>query len=324
MLCPKAKEAPVNRPAREWRSTIWALTRRLWAFRLLREPLLHFLALGGLLFVVHAVIDAGAEEQPEGPSRIVRISAADAEWLKGMWVRQWHRPPTDEELRGLLADHLKEEVLAREARALQLDVEDTIVRRRLAQKMAFLLDDTVRTAEPSEEELRTLHETRPDLASTPARASFTQVFFDRGEGDDRAARLARAALASLSDASGETAEHGDPFLLGDTFVDQDEQSLASQFGAAFARAVFSAEPGQWSGPISSSYGLHLVKVTAMRPSRTRAFAEVRDRLAEEWHRQRQETARTQFYSDLLRKYQIVADPPVRPLLGPVIHAEAGP
>jgi PPIC-type PPIASE domain len=153
--------------------------------------------------------------------------------------------------------------------------------------------------------------------------SFIQVFFDRANGDDRA-RAARAALAMLSDASGEVAGDGDPFLLGDTFVDQDEQSLTSQFGAAFAQALLTAEPGHWSGPIASSHGLHLVKVTAVQPSRARAFAEVRDRLTQEWHRQRQETAGAQLYADLLRKYQIVADPPVRPLLGPVIDTKARP
>jgi hypothetical protein len=286
---------------------------------------LHFLVLGGLLFAVPAVLDTGATEQAADPPRVIRISVADAEWLGAMWARQWHRPPTDEELRGLLAAHLKEEVLAREAREMQLDVGDTIIRRRLAQKTAFLLDDTIRTTEPSEQELRTLYETRPDLAYTPARVSFTHVFFDRGHGDDRAAREVRAALAMLSQASGAIAEHGDPFLLGDAFAEQDEQALINLFGAAFARAVLAAEPGRWSGPIPSGYGLHLVKVTAVQPSRARPFAEVRDRLAQEWHRQSQEAAGAQFYAGLMQKYQIVADQVVRPLLGPLAsHAEVRP
>src|SRR5918995_4981413 len=126
--------------------------------RLLKEPLLHFVVLGGLMFAAHAALDPTGNGGAAAPPAI-HLTAADAEWLEGMWTRQWRRPPTDEELSGLVADHLKEEVLVREAKALELDVGDTIVRRRLAQKMAFLLDNTLRTSEPPDAELRGLYET---------------------------------------------------------------------------------------------------------------------------------------------------------------------
>jgi hypothetical protein len=278
--------------------------------RLLKEPLLHFLAIGGILFAAHAAVDPSGGEGAAAPPAI-HLTAADAEWLKEMWVRQWRRLPDDEELKSLLADHLKEEVLSREARALDLDVGDTVVRRRLAQKMTFLLDDTIRTAEPSEAELRTLYETRPDLVRPPARVSFAQVFFRGDEGSDRA----RASLAAISDAAADPAEHGDRLLLGDTFDDQDEQGLANLFGAAFARTVMTLPAGQWSGPVESSYGLHLVKVTEAPPSWALPFDEVRERLTQEWRRLRQDTANAQLYDALVRKYRISADPAVRPMLG---------
>src|SRR5829696_5072650 len=161
--------------------------------RPLKEPLLHFVVLGGVMFAAYTTL--GTDQQEAKPQSVIRMTAADAEWLKGMWTRQWRRPPTNEELTGLVADHLKEEVLSREAKALELDVGDTIVRRRLAQKMAFLLDDTIRTTEPPEPELRVLYETRPDLVLEQARVSFTQVFFRREGGDDRA----RAGLVALAD-----------------------------------------------------------------------------------------------------------------------------
>jgi hypothetical protein len=287
--------------------------------RLLKEPMLHFLLLGGLLFAVHAALggDDGAAEPPP----VIRITTADAAWLTEMWARQWRRPPSDQELKGLVADHLKEEVLAREARALELDVGDTIVRRRLAQKMAFLLDDTIRTAEPSEAELRTLYETWPDLVRTPARVSFTQIFFLREQGDDRA----RASLAALSGSSAPPADQGDRLLLGDTFADQDEQALTNLFGTVFTQAVLALPIGRWSDPIESGYGLHLVKVTEALPPRAIPFTEARERLAQEWRRQRQETASGQFYEGLVRKHRLVVDPAVRPLLGPFAsHAEVKP
>jgi hypothetical protein len=204
-------------------------------------------------------------------------------------------------------------VLAREARALELDVGDTIVRRRLAQKMEFLLDDTIRTTEPPEPELRVLYETRLDLVRTPARVSFTQVFFRREDGDGRA----RASLVALSDAAATPDEEGDRLLLGDTFADQDEPALTNLFGAAFAQAVLALPAGRWSGPIESGYGLHLVKVTGVSSPQARPFAEVRERLAEEWRRERQETAQAQLLQGLMRKYQVVVDPSVRLWLGPL-------
>jgi hypothetical protein len=285
--------------------------------RLLKEPLLHFVMLGGLMFAAYSAFGTARQE----PQPVIRMSAADAEWLRAMWTRQWRRPPTDEELTGLVADHLKEELLAREARVLELDVGDTIVRRRLAQKMAFLLYDTIRTTEPPEPELHVLYDMRPDLVGTPARVSFTQVFFRHEDGDGRA----RASLVALSDAAATPGEEGDRLLLGDTFADQDEPVLTNLFGAAFAQAVLALPVGRWSGPIESGYGLHLVKVTAVSPPQARPFAQVRERLAEEWRRERQEKAQAQLFQGLMRKYQVVVDPSVRPWLGPLAsQVEARP
>jgi hypothetical protein len=273
-----------------------------------REPLFHFLLLGGLLFAAHAVFNRDEKTGAAPPA--VRITAADTDWLRQMWARQWQRPPTDEELARLVADHVREEVLAREAKALELDIGDTVVRRRLAQKMSFLLDDTIRFAEPPEQELLALYEARPELVSAPGQISFTQVFFQREQSDGRIS----ATLAALSDGSTEVRESGDRLLIGDSLTKQDERGLSGLFGAAFAKAVFSQPVGSWSGPLESAYGLHLVKVTEVSPALRRPFAESRERLAAEWRRERQEAASGRLLKELMRKYRIVADPALRPWL----------
>ena len=176
--------------------------------------------------------------------------------------------------------------------------------------MAFLIDDTVRTAEPTEAELRTLYETRPDLVGMPPRVTFTHIFFGGEQGDERA----RAHLAALEGTTGLPEDRGDRLLLGEAFADQDERALASLFGPAFAQAVLVLPVGRWAGPIKSGYGLHLVQVTAVSPLQARPFAEVRERLAEEWRRTRQEAAQAQLLQSLLRKYQVSADPALRPWL----------
>ena len=131
-------------------------------------------------------------ESADAP-RTVRISVAEVNWLKETWARQWQRPPTEEELRGLVTDYLKETLLAREAAEMGLDENDTVIRRRLAQKMEFLVQDTARLAEPGDGSTA-LDSTAANQAryQAPARVSFSQLFF-RNQAD------AQKGLAQLAD-----------------------------------------------------------------------------------------------------------------------------
>ena len=157
--------------------------------RLLKEPLLHFLLFGALLFGAYAWMNRGAGDVR--PVRQVRVGENDVKWLKETWARQWQREPTREELRGLVMDFLKEELLAREAREMGLDENDTIVRRRLAQKVEFLVQDTARLAEPTEDDLRRFYAAHPERFSEEARVSFTHVYFSRDHPQEVAAARAR-------------------------------------------------------------------------------------------------------------------------------------
>jgi parvulin-like peptidyl-prolyl isomerase len=275
--------------------------------RVLKEPLLHFLLIGAALFAVHTLVGHDDSALPKSKEPI-RITTVEAERLGSLWARQWRRIPTADDIRGILADHVKEEILVREARQLKLDEDDTVIRRRLAQKMAFLVED-IGLGEPTEAELRALYEARADISRTRARVSFVQALF-KGEQAENRARIELASLAEGSD----PASSGDPLLLGDAFRDEEEQSLTAMFGPSFARAVFVAESGRWSGPFRSTYGLHLVKVTAFAPSQSRPFEDVRERLKQEWRLARKEAAKRDLYVGLLRKYEIIADREVRPLL----------
>jgi hypothetical protein len=245
--------------------------------KLLQEPLVHFLIAGALLFVGYTWLNHGEVDNTGKGARVVRITANEIEWLTHTWTRQWQRPPTADELKGLVADYLKEELLSREARTLQLDVEDTIVRRRLAQKMEFFIEDTARLATPSDEELRQFYEANHERFQPSTRITFRHVFFSRDHQGGAAAAAAHAQQQLLKlDASDEAAALGDRFLLEYEFTNADEQTIANLFGPDFARQVFALDPNQWRGPIASSYGLHLVRVSQRQASRTLDFAEVRD------------------------------------------------
>jgi hypothetical protein len=282
--------------------------------RIVREPLLHFVAVGATLFALYSVLNRSPDNAAP-PSQTIRVTVQDAEWLSEAWSRQRQRTPTHQELRGLVVDYVNEQLLAREARALGLDDNDTIVRRRLAQKLTFLLDDTLRRAEPTEAELQQLYESREARFSTGARISFTHVYF----GPTRRANAkwdATVALAALVESGNQPAvEHmGDRSLLEASIQNETETAVSSLFGADFARSVFSLPSGTWSGPIESAYGLHLVYVSDVSASHLPPLSEIRERVADEWRREQEALAKEKYLAELRKKYHIAADEAVTSLL----------
>lgn len=281
--------------------------------KLLREPLLHFLLLGGALFCVSAW--RGADTRGDNPSRQLRIGEQDVTWLKDTWAAQWQREPSPDELRGLVTAYVKEELLAREAREMGLDRDDTIVRRRLAQKVEFIVQDASDSAEPSEDELQRLYDAQKDRFSDAAHVSFMHVYFTP---EHRPAVV--AALVSLR-AGANPVTMGDPSLIGSVFAGASEKTVAAQFGDDFARALFSIAPGAWQGPIESTFGPHVVRVTATTPMRQLSFAEARPRVLERWHDERRSADEAKYFAGLLKKYDIVVDESVRPVVGTLVLAE---
>ena len=275
----------------------------------LREPLLHFTIAGALLFGGYVWLDRGAEASlPEEP---IRIGEGEVRWLRETFATQWRRSPTTEEMKGLLATLTEEELLAREARALGLDQHDTIVRRRLAQKLSFIIEDTSRIADPSEGELRRFHSEHAERYQTDARVTFSQIFFSP-ERRPQAEADATAALIRVSASGAPIA--GDPMLLDDSYDSVDQADVTSLFGADFAKAVFAAPPGSWLGPLTSAYGVHLVQVTAVRPGGARRFEDVREAVTNDWRRERERETKAAYLSRLREKYRISTDPSAEQLL----------
>jgi len=292
--------------------------------KLVREPLLHFALAGALLFGAYSWINRGRAD-PVGAARTVRITEQELNWIVETATRQWSRAPNEAELHNLVAEYLREELLSREARELELDRDDTIVRRRLAQKMTFYLEDTARQLAPPEAELRALYDGKRESYSEPAQASFVQVYFSREKHGERTVDEARKTLAKL-EREGERADPeqlGDPSLLPATLVEADQRAISGSFGDDFARAVLALAPGAWHGPIESGYGLHLVRVTARREPKARPYESVREALVTEWRRGQEEKAKADYFAGLLRKYDVQVSPAVRPLLGPTLSALEG-
>jgi hypothetical protein len=271
----------------------------------LREPLLHFLVLGAGLFALFGVVGGPAEERP---GRIV-VSAAKVENLAELFERTWQRPPTRAELDGLIQDHIKEEILYREALALGLDDDDTVIRRRLRQKMEFISEDVAAQAEPTEADLRAFLAEHRERFRAPPRISFVQVYLSperRGrdtEGD--AARL----LASLSAGEADAAGAGDPFLLEQDFRDLAAYDVERLFGRPFAEQLAALPVGSWSGPVESPYGLHLVLVRARTEGGLPELDQVRDAVALEWRAVRRQAVNEAFYQGLRERYEVIVERP---------------
>jgi len=287
--------------------------------RLLKEPLLHFVIAGALMFGAYGWLDRNTPGKIGPGAGTVRISTSEVAWLKETWVREWQREPTSDELRGLVTGFLKEELLAREARAMGLDENDVIIRRWLAQKLEFLVQDTSRLAVPTEDELQRFYAAHPERFQSEARVSFQHVYFSRERRKDAAAD-AKAALRELSRAQPRlsASQVGDPLLIDSEIQDADEQTVAGQFGGDFARAVFKLAPGAWHGPIESGYGLHVVRVSELKSGQQREFAEVHAKVLELWREQRQRENNEKYFAGLLKKYEVVMDESVKPLVGPLV------
>ena len=196
---------------------------------------------------------------------------------------------------------------------MRLDENDTIVRRRLAQKLEFLVQDTSRLAEPTEDDLRRYYATHAEQFRTDPRVSFRHVFFSRERRKD-ATGDATAALAELSGHEADAPKSGDRLMLNSELHDLDAQAVASLFGPGFAQAVFALRPAAWHGPIKSGYGIHLVRVSELKPAQQREFADVRTQVVERWREQHRRETDERYFAALLKKYDVVVDEAVKPLL----------
>jgi hypothetical protein len=273
-----------------------------------REPLVHFLGIGAILFGVFALVN---NEVGSVDVNRIEITASDVGRLREVWTKQWNRPPTETELKGLINSHIREEVLYREGLALGLDQNDTIIRRRLAQKMEFLAEDLANQVKPTDDELKHYFDRNQDQYLLPARFSFTHVYFSTDRRGSTAERDARRLLAQLqtSDAVAlPVSEQGDPFMLHYDFVRKTEQEVAKLFGRHFSERLLKIQKGAWQGPVESGYGLHLVRIHDKVEPRLPDLTEVRDRVQINLVSERRRETNKKIYEKLKARYEIVVVP----------------
>jgi peptidyl-prolyl cis-trans isomerase C len=274
--------------------------------RWLREPLVQFLLIGTILFLgyhaLHPSPGAGA------PSARIELTEDDLRQMSVAWLAQGRSALTPEQMRSLVDLRVREEILYREALALGLDKGDTIVKRRLAQKMEFLFEDLSALREPTREELKAWFGKNSERFALPPRVSFRHLYFSpdrRGARAREDAARARDKLRGKPARAQEGAALADSFMFQDYYGDRSFEEMARLFGPSFAETLLQQQPGSWQGPIESGYGWHLVWVDSITPGRVPAFEEVEPDVKAEWVAEQRAGAKRKAFDAMRAHYEVV-------------------
>ena len=273
--------------------------------KLIREPFIHFILLGAAIFVANHFLSARADNQP---GKIV-ITQGDITSIIIGFSRTWQRPPTREEMDGLIRDRVREEVYYREAMAMGLDRDDPVIRRRLQQKLQFVTNDVATPAEPTDADLTAYLKAHVKNFRADPKFSFSQVYLDPSKHGDHLAQDANELLIQLQQRRRDVdlSSLGDAFLLEHRFEATPTSEIAKQFGDKFVAKLAGVPIGQWVGPVESGYGKHLVFVENRTEGRLPELVEIRDAVLRDWTNARRLEANEKFFQTLLKHYQVVVE-----------------
>ena len=278
--------------------------------RLLREPLVHFLLIGAVLFGLYSATQSG--RPATAASKEIRLSVDEIAQLTLLYQSQWRRPPTPQELARMVENKVQQEILYREALAMGLDKDDEIVKRRMAQKMQFLAEDVAAAREPTMTELRSWFEKNSAKFAQPPRLSFRHLYFSPDRRGPRARDDAQEALAKLAGQPVDAKIAGslaDPFMFQEYYRDRAPEFLGKEMGPQFASGGRQARTGSWQGPIESGFGWHLVFVDTVIPGRVPAFEEVEADVRTAWLGEQKAQAWEKAYKEMRAKYTVLLPGP---------------
>ena len=266
---------------------------------------MQFLLIGACIYGAYALFGAPDDSVDD---RTIRVDANRIESFAGEWQRRWNRPPTRQDMDGMINAYVREDILYRQAVAMGLNEDDPITRRRLAQKLEFLTNDIALLKQPAEGELEQYFAANQAPYKESDLITFSHVYLDPDKRDattldDAAALLAQLQAAGEPDAA--TFDAGDRFMLQSYFPQVSELEIRRQMGAGFAEAVMQLAPGQWHGPVLSGYGVHLVYVYSLDAAPPPVFAEVRQAVLENWQIEQQKKFNADFFDSLKSSFDIV-------------------
>jgi len=268
--------------------------------QLAREPLVHFLLLGVLLFAARSCIGPLAAARPEHDAIV--IDQARLDHLEMLWKAQWKRDPSPQDVAAIIDRDLRQEVFYREALRMGLDKDDEIVRTRLSQKMEAVASDlSTLMAPPTDEQLHAFYLKRPDLFTVPQSFALQQLLYLPAEAADGTVEKSLAALR----AGGEPpTDRLDKLSIPNQWPLTSAQALDNAFGGDFAEALSALPVGAWSGPVPSGLGLHLVRITESRPAHLADFEDIHAFVAQQYAYYAVMDAQQRMFDELRARYEV--------------------
>ena len=273
--------------------------------KIIREPLFHFLLAGVALFVLFSAVNKNRPGFGNSDSEIL-ISEGRIYSITQKFAKVWQRPPTEKEVKGLIQNYIREEILYREALAMGLDRDDTIVRRRMRQKMEFISDDIARLDEPTVQDLQAYLTKHQEDYRQPSRFSFRQIYFNTSKRGESAQSAAMSLLAKLKaqDKNANTDTMGDPLMVKHQFNNETEREITRVLGEDFLKALREIPVGDWQGPIRSGFGLHLVHIDENIAGKASELNEVRELVVRDLNAEKRKQTNEMFYENLRKGYTV--------------------
>lgn len=263
---------------------------------LLREPLVHFVLLAVLVFVAFISLQAGAQEDTT-----IQVTQADMERMARLYTAEARTPPSEADMRAMVLDHVKNTALSREARRLGLDEGDTIIERRLTQKMMFMIEDMAEIDPPSEDVLKHWYEAHPADFTAPTRYAFDHVYLEANSKSDPTEIMA----ALNADDPVDWKQAGDPFMLQRQYGELPEREIVRLFGSEFVAALSELSPSDtWQGPVKSAFGQHIVRLNAFKPAQKRPYDVARADVLADWTNDERRMRNAKAVEDIIARYDV--------------------
>lgn len=265
----------------------------------LREPFVHFVLLGGLLFAGHSLW----QKHITKADRTIIVSPAEMERQAQIFASENQRQPSDADLEGLLFAHIEEQALMREAKRLGLDEDDTIIRRRLAQKMRFMIDDVSAPELPPIDRLELWFEANPGRFVRPQTRSFEHIYLSPRDRSDTV--IAEATKLLDAGVPEDWQSEGDAFMTGRRFTKLARPAVQRDFGTAFAEQLFKLpNNSDWQGPINSAFGVHLVRLTDVADEYLPEFETIQAEVEAVWLDEAKRAENAEALKDLIGSYRV--------------------
>lgn len=275
--------------------------------KLLHEPLVHFMFIGALIYASYGLLATPENNENEN---IIVVSAGELDWMKSSWEKRWNRPPTKQELNNIIDQYVRDTILYKEALNMGLDQNDTVIKKRLAQKVEYIAKDLVTYVDPTEQELQAYLLENIDDFRKPATYTFSQVFVDpdkRGENTLVDAEKIKETLINEDVAIDDVDSYSDELMTSNYFENTSTIDIRRAFGTGFTDSLVSLEKRTWHGPILSGFGVHIVYVEEVIPSPIPKLTDVKQAVTQDWYDQKREELNEEFYIALKERYQIIID-----------------